>query len=251
MRNSNDSHFQYYYKSKDKDLLMRKILTAGMSAFILIFWVSSSWATTTEEKAALNILTSSYMVRYYAYLGDDISNLSISTRPESEIAKAEESMAALQTNKHSNDINSAWQQYISSIEATANAWIPPGTPTYHHFDDIVVTHRALVDQLFLVAGETQEYKDTLELLVMMEFYMHRSTPIAYISTPEDNLYELADESTQFDTRIQAMSEQKLIKRGDKVRWKYIKPLMQTSDYYNAPIVMLRHGGHLAKSMANH
>ncbi len=228
---------------------MIRTLTMWLATSLFFLGASNTWASNDQQQAAINLLTSSYMMRFYSYLGDEKSNLSVSMKPENELASGEQAIAILSENENAAKILSTWQSFKNSIGSLDNAWLVSEMPSHHVVEDMKMAHIELVSQLALVAGEQQSYKDTFELLSMMEYYMHQSTPVGYISTASREYGDLGVEVERFESRMSALEAENKLDRMAVVRWKYIKPAMQSNDFFNAPMVMLRHGGSLAKAIS--
>ncbi|MCL6415886.1 hypothetical protein MIB92_09495 [Aestuariirhabdus sp. Z084] len=199
-----------------------------------------------EEKFSMQLVTASYMLRFYSYLGNDYHDYAGSDGLKKEQDRADGLAARLSHSGSYPELQPAWTAYRVAIEEFELRWQQQQYPDWYSLQDVDKAHRKVLELLHL---EVPLFDTNLSLLDMMEFYMHNSTALVQANLhPRGVDYNLAAELEAFDNGFESKVESGEIDSFASMRWKYIKPLLKNTELRVAPMTMMRHGSSLSLNL---
>ncbi|RRJ85323.1 hypothetical protein D0544_09760 [Aestuariirhabdus litorea] len=206
----------------------------------------------SQRRLAMQLITDSYMLRFYSYLGDDYLNFSGTQGINEHREGATNAARALVAATGSTELEEAWQGYDQALKAFVGNWRQQQYPDWYSLQDLYKGHRVLLEllQRNYEKGEGGEvFAVNLALLDMIEYYMHLNTEVYQAHRhPRGIEYDMAKEAVAFEKRLLPLVESKRIDSFSGLRWKFIKPLFENYEMEAAPMTLLRHGGGLAESL---
>ncbi|WP_426417118.1 hypothetical protein [Aestuariirhabdus sp. LZHN29] len=203
-------------------------------------------AQNDSDRWSIQLVTSSYLLRFYSYLGTDLHNYNGGDERGQELRRAETALTGLLRVGDHADLAVAWKQFIDAQAAFEASWLTHEAPDWESLQAMAVAHRSLLELLQRDFGGAPHFAMNLELLDLMEFYMLRSTDLRQLNNhPRGDEYDQAQETQQFEAAFMSLVDADRVTPGAEKRWRNIRPLLASRKPIPAPIMMIRHGGSLS------